>query len=631
MIVVLYRPESSTNWPDWSFHTACVLKPMASPNTAHIIKAIWKVNQLPGGFAAFVHDRTGGNPFFIEEVCKTLTEDESVRIAHQQAELLKPIGKLSLPATVQAVIRARLDRLDKRVKETLQLAAVIGREFSFSILERISNDQKSLLRSLDVLKNQDLIKQIRLIPEAEYMFKHVLTQVTVYESLLLKKRRDWHAAVGHALEQMYAGRLEEQYENLAHHYANSADTKKALAYLEMAAAKATRIHSLSDARKYYERALSIFDADQLAPADQHKFISLCLKWAEVSQYAPSNKIKRSLKRSLDYAKRFDKRDRVAEVSYWVGKFGYMQGDFVEAIPQVKQCIQWAGELKDSELLAISYNLFGPACLYTGDYEVGINHLTEGLELARPYKKWDDIAYSTAILGLLLGLTGDYKNSMRTIARAIKIARQYEIPTFEAMAFGYLGSIHFWYGNWRSSINNCRQCIQISKKLDNPLPISWGTFFKGAALFHLGKQESGLSVIRQSFEMRASVDSVLALRFFYSLLAENLAMYGNHREAESINEKAMALSQSGQQWGEITNYRTMAILAAADKSPDWDSVANHMNKSLEIAIKTGAVTERVLILYRFAGLMHKKGDVVSAKAYHDQGKALAGRIGCHIHG
>jgi class 3 adenylate cyclase/tetratricopeptide (TPR) repeat protein len=626
MLVVLCRQEQATHWPNCNFHTPCPLKAMDYRNTSHVIKSIWKIKAMPDGFSSFIHDRTGGNPFFIEEVCKALTEDGSVQIADQQIVLSKPLDQLKLPATVQAVIRARLDRLDNHAKETLQLAAVIGREFPLRLLERVSDSQHRLPLSLDVLKTQELIQQIRLIPDAEYMFKHVLTQVAAYESLLLKKRKNIHASVGLALEHLYAGRLEEKCEKLAHHYSNSTNTKKALFYLELAGTKAARVHSLSEARKYYETALSILDADPLDEDNQQTFINLTLKWADVSQYAPSNKIMNALRKSLEYARMFDSTTRIAEVSYWVGRFGYMQGDFVEAIPQVKRCIKWARELNDSGLLAISYNLFGRACLYTGDYAAGIRYLNKGLELIRPFEKWDDIAYSTAILGLLTGLTGKYKSGVNAITRAIKVARNHEIRTFEAMAFGYLGAMQFWYGNWNTSIHNCTACIDISQKLNNPLPVIWGTFFKGAALFNSGEQEAGLTGMGQSIDMITRMDSVLALRYLYSLFAENLAVYGNYQEAESTNNKAMALSQSGQKWGEIINYRTMGLLSATERDPDWHQVVTHMKKSIALSTRMGAVTELVAGLYRFADIMKMKGDTDRAKAYYLQGRNLADKIG-----
>jgi class 3 adenylate cyclase/tetratricopeptide (TPR) repeat protein len=629
MVVAIYRPEYSSTWPNWSFHTPVVLKPLESLHIENIIKAIWKVDYVPDSFVSVIQEHTAGNPFFIEEVCTALVEEKTVRLENRKAAFMHPLEQLSLPSTVEAVIRARLDRLDDNTKEVLQLASVVGREFASCILERIFDSSERLSPLLETLILQELIRQIRLIPEAEYMFKHVLTQVAVYETLLLKRRKKLHAAVGQAIEELYRERLEEQYENLAYHYSNSADTEKALFYSELAGDKAARVYSLAEARKHYERALSLFDDNKTKPEHQQKFIGLTLKWAEVSQFAPSDKIKETLKLSLNYAQEIGNKKRIAEVSYWIGRFAYIQGDFIETLPQVKRCIRWAKDLNDKELLATSYNLFGRSCLYTDEYLNGISYLEEGLKLIKPYRKWDDIIYSSGILGLMLGLTGDFRKSIETIEKAIEIAKDHGILTFEAMAFGYLGSVQFWYGNWREAIDDCSNCIETSKKLDNSLPISWASLFKGAALFNSGRQDKGLRLMREAIQILTSTDSVLALRFLFSLFAECLAVHGDNLEAESVNQKALALSHSGQKWGEIINCRTLALLAAAKSHTDWNQVDSHMKRSIKLAKEKKSLPELVVSLFRYAGLFEKKGDKDRAELYWNQARDLAKRIGCQI--
>ena len=625
MVVVIYRPECTSNWSNWSYHTPIVLKPLNSQHIENITKAIWKVDYLPDGFASLIHEHTGGNPFFIEEVCTTLTEEGTVRLEGRQAAFMRSLEQLSLPATVQAVLSARLDRLDQNAKEVLQLASVIGREFALRILERLfdSNDRLSL--SLETLKLQELIHQIRLIPEVEYMFKHVITQVVVYETLLLKRRKKLHATVGQAIEELYYERLEEQYENLAYHYSNSTNTEKALYYLEMAGDKATRVYSLTEARKHYENALSLFNANKENPEHQQKFIGLTLKWAEVSQYAPSDKIRETLKLSLNYAQEFGNEGRIAGVSYWIGRFAYMQGDFIEALPQIKRCIKWAMDLNDQELLATSYNLIGRSCLYTDEYSKGIKYLEDGLKLIRHFGQWDDIVYSNAMLGLMLGLTGNFRKSIETIESAIELAKEHGILTFEAMAFGYLGSVQFWYGNWQEAIANCSMCIRISKRLDNSLPIIWASLFKGAAIFYSGSQDKGLRLMREAIQMLVRTDSVIALRFFYSLFAECLAVHGDNLEAESLIQKAQALNQSGQKWGEIVSCRALALLAAAESQPNWNQVESYMGRSIKLAKEREAHPELVVSLFRYADLLGQKGDKNRAESYWKQARDLGIRI------
>ena len=147
-------------------------------------------------------------------------------MAGNTAALARPMEDLHLPDTIQAVIRSRVDRLDPDSREILRLASVIGREFARSVLARLFLAEGRLSQALEGLQGQDMVKQVRILPEAEYIFKHVLTQVVVYETLLLQQRKELHAKVGQAIETLYAERLEAHYEALVHHYGNSNDAGK---------------------------------------------------------------------------------------------------------------------------------------------------------------------------------------------------------------------------------------------------------------------------------------------------------------------------------------------------------------------------------------------------------------------
>lgn len=186
MVVVTYRPNYPANWGYLSHHTPVMLKPLDASNTENIVKSVTGAARLPEGLGELIYERTGGNPFFVEEVCYSLIEAGVVVVRNEEATLTQSLDKLSLPDTVQAIIRTRLDRLDRNAKDALRLASVIGRVFSLRILERISSAKAALSESLEALKALEVIQQIQVLPEAEYTFRHVLTQTVVYESLLLQ-------------------------------------------------------------------------------------------------------------------------------------------------------------------------------------------------------------------------------------------------------------------------------------------------------------------------------------------------------------------------------------------------------------------------------------------------------------
>ena len=234
LVVVLYRPEYSASWGDLSHHTPIVLQSLDHRHTQDIVRSALGAKELPEGLTSLIQERTGGNPFFIEEVCHALKAAGTVVVSEGRATLNRSLDALHIPDSVHAVIRTRVDRLNQDSQEALRLASVIGREFGRRILERMYSRQSQLLHTLEGLKIEDLIQQVRVLPEVEYMFKHVLIQVVVYETLLLQRRKDLHCLVARTIEDMYADRLEEQYKTLAYHYQRSTEPEKGVNYLERA-------------------------------------------------------------------------------------------------------------------------------------------------------------------------------------------------------------------------------------------------------------------------------------------------------------------------------------------------------------------------------------------------------------
>src|SRR5262249_10973725 len=157
-----------------------------------------------------IRERTSGNPFFIEEVVQALAETGSLEGAKGAYRLVRPAAELRLPATVQAVLAARIDRLGEREKQVLETAAVIGREFTEPVLRQVVKlPEIDLSATLRKLASAEFVYEEALYPEAQFTFKHALTQEVAYNSLLNERRLTLHERVGEAIESTFAGRLEE--------------------------------------------------------------------------------------------------------------------------------------------------------------------------------------------------------------------------------------------------------------------------------------------------------------------------------------------------------------------------------------------------------------------------------------
>ncbi len=230
-----------------------MLRPLPPVASSAVLRSVLAADEVPTELAARVHERTGGNPFFLEEVARSLIESGTVRIDGRRACLAGPIDALHMPANVQAVIRTRLDRFDWEVRQVLRAAAVVGRDFTPAILVRVLSHADRVAPALEMLSAAGIIRQTAIVPEPAYTFAHALIQETAYAGLLEHQRADLHARVGTALEELYGHQIGDWLERLAQHFSLAENWPKAVQY-GLAAAERTRgVYQFVDALRLLER------------------------------------------------------------------------------------------------------------------------------------------------------------------------------------------------------------------------------------------------------------------------------------------------------------------------------------------------------------------------------------------
>ncbi|MDQ3516693.1 MAG: protein kinase, partial [Gemmatimonadota bacterium] len=247
LVLVSCRPEGGIDWTAGEHRTLVHLGPLGAEASLEIMRDVFGATGVDVELARLLHERTGGNPFFLEETCHALIEEEAVVVRDGKAVARNASGSVHFPETVQAVIRTRVDRLAPEARDVLRVASVIGREFSRDVLEVMAGPVLDLARQLDQLRGSGLIHQISVAPEPLYRFKHVLTQEVAYDTLLEHQRQTLHAAAGRAIEQRYAERLEEHLERLAHHFTRAEEWSAAVRYGIRAADRSQALSQFADA------------------------------------------------------------------------------------------------------------------------------------------------------------------------------------------------------------------------------------------------------------------------------------------------------------------------------------------------------------------------------------------------
>jgi class 3 adenylate cyclase/tetratricopeptide (TPR) repeat protein len=267
LMIIAYRTGHVHALGDRTYYSRLALGFLPEDESAKLAQFILDADQLHPKLKSLIAGKGEGNPFYIEELTKSLIE-AGVLLRDGNSYVLARPDSINVPDTIQEIILSRIDRLEKEARDAIQLASVIGREFTVRLLNRIADVGSDLEGFLGQLKTLELIYEKAYFPELAYMFKHALTHDVAYSTLLAERRRSLHRMVGAAIEELYADRLVEHYEALAHHYYEGQNWEKALQYLEEAGDKATSAYANQEALDYYRRALEV--CERIGPGAQRK-------------------------------------------------------------------------------------------------------------------------------------------------------------------------------------------------------------------------------------------------------------------------------------------------------------------------------------------------------------------------
>ncbi len=238
-------------------HHPIQLEALSALDTRQMLKSLLQTQQLPAELNDFIQQKSDGNPFYLEELVNSLIDTGCLKIDHEGCHIQYKLKEIKLPSSIQGVLAARIDCLDKSTKKFLQEASVIGRAFPHKLIKQITKSKSSPDKHLKILKNLDLIRVQSTESELEFIFKHALIQEVVYRGLLNKERQKIHKRIGHVMEYFYHYRLQEFYEIIAFHFEQGQSVYKAVEYLIKARKKNFSKCSVDVSIHFYEKAFEL--------------------------------------------------------------------------------------------------------------------------------------------------------------------------------------------------------------------------------------------------------------------------------------------------------------------------------------------------------------------------------------
>ena len=251
-----------------------MVEPLDERMSGALINNMLKINGLQHAIMDQIIQRAGGNPFFIEEVVRSLIDEGAVAKKNASFEVTDKIDTMIIPHTINDVLMVRIDRLEEKTRNLVRIASVIGRSFFYRILTEVAKTIEDIDKRLFYLKEIQIIRERKRMDELEYLFKHALAQEAAYESILIQKRKEIHLKVAGSIERVFSHRLHEFYGMLSFHYSRGEDDEKAEEYLIRAGEEALKSSASSEALHYYEEALTIYKRRRGDTAEPEKIAQL---------------------------------------------------------------------------------------------------------------------------------------------------------------------------------------------------------------------------------------------------------------------------------------------------------------------------------------------------------------------
>jgi class 3 adenylate cyclase/tetratricopeptide (TPR) repeat protein len=585
ILLVNYRPEYQHRWGSKSYYTQLRIDPLTPQSAEALLDALLGAGADLKSLKERLIERTEGNPFFLEESVRTLAETSVLIGARGAYRLGKPVSMIEIPATVQAILAARIDRLPPEDKQLLQSAAVIGKDVPFVLLRRIAGnvDEEALRQGLLQLQTGEFLYETSVFPELEYTFKHALTHDVAYGSLLHDRRRALHGSITDAIERLYANRLVEQVERLAHHAYRGELWAKAVMYHRRAGAKAQARSAHREAVMWFEQAFNALRRMPESAEWREQAIDLRLDLrASLYPLGEFETILGYLDEAEELATKGSDARRLGWISLHKGDYCRHMGRFAEACTFIERAYGIAESVSDGALRLAASQYLGLARHALGDYvraaellrAVVQSHVddtpAESFNRTQSGSRAGFLAVNLAWLGRCLADCGEFDEATMWVKRGRAIAEDLKTPySLAATAFAQ-GYVHAATGRFSDAVPPLEEALAIAREWHITLYEAHIMRVLGSTYALSGRTDEGVALLRQAVEFVESRSLRSQQASALVLFGEACLLDGRLEEAAAAADAALALVRERQQRGEeAMTLRLLGDIAAVTKSPDAD--------------------------------------------------------------
>jgi tetratricopeptide (TPR) repeat protein len=596
LLLVNYRPEYQHGWGSKTYYTQLRLDPLPPASADALLQALLGDAPSLAPLTQLLIARTQGNPFFLEESVRTLVEIGVLAGERGAYRLAQPLERLQVPATVQAMLAARIDRLSPEDKRLLQTAAVIGTEVPWPLLQAIADaPDEAVHHGLARLQAAEFLYETSLFPERAYTFKHALTHEVAYGELLRERQRLLHGRIVAAIEQHHADRLADQVERLAHHALRGEVWDKALAYWRQAGDKAVARSANREAVTCFEQALAALA--HLPESRERHAQAIDVRFglrAALNALGDFARLLAVLREAESLAAALDDARRLGRVSVFLSLYCFVMGTYDQAIAAGQRALERATAGGESVLQALAHYCLGRAADAQGDYRRAVACYSQAVAFfagTRCQERFDmgipPAVTSRAWLARCYAQMGQFTAGYAVGDEGLQMAEVGAHPESLMLAASGIGLVSLWQGDLSRALPHLERAMGLVYEADLPGWFPMVATVLGGAYTLAGRGADALPLltqaIAQSLGTRQSVVSSLVSRH----LGEAQLLTGHLEEAHALAEQALTLARAYHQRGQQA-YALLLLgdIAARREPPEGALGEHHYRKALALAEELG---------------------------------------------
>jgi predicted ATPase len=618
LVLLTCRPHFQPSWHHRSYLTEITVNRLSPTQVAQIVHRITDGKTFPQEVLQQILTKTDGVSLFIEELTKAILESGQLKTLDDHYELTGSFSTFAIPATLQDSLMARLDRL-MTGKVIAQLGATIGRQFSYELLQKVSQlDGPTLQRELGRLVEAELVYQRGLPPQAMYTFKHALIQDAAYQSLLKSTRQQYHQRIAQVLEEQFAETAEAEPELLAHHYTEAGLAEKAVHYWyqagQTAIQRSAHVEAIAHLRQGLVLLQTLPETRERVQREVDMSIALGASLIAAKGYAAAE-VGETYTRAQQLCQHLETPQQLFPVLRGLWHYYHVRAAMQTAHTLGEQLLTQAQQFQDAAMLVAAHRALGSTLFYLGAAAAALTHYTQGVALYAPQQHraaaflyGDDAGVICHIhTACALWYLGYPEQGLARSQEAVTLAQQSAHPFSLSFVLSFAAVFHQLRRDARTLQERAEAAMSLARDQGFPLWVAYSAIPRAWALAQQGQAQTGIEQLQQGMRAWRATGAEVSRSYHLTLFAETYGIMGEPERGLAALAEALTLADTtGDRWYEPESHRLKGELLLAQSRDNHTEAETCFQQAMATAQKQSAKSLELRATTSLARLWQQQG-------------------------